>query len=375
MITKVIHSLGARLPSLGRRKNKQPFISYRQGRPFPYTDTQTAIDELSRLARHTPEAVEVFLALGNLHRAQGDFERAIRIRKTLTARPGLESQYRAKSLYELGLDYRRAGFLDRAGEAFEEAREIAGDDPVLLEEMAGLAAASGEYATAADYYRLLKNPLAQAHYLVQQAKAEAGEGDVVTDRTLLRKAIRIYSGSVEAWLEILIRDCSFGAWTDMAHDFRQAMKHIDPGLCFVLLEGLIRYLVSQKDEREIFTPNLTPEPAQVLLDALGKREPDPILSYYAAWLALQVGDAKQAENWLNRCLDHDSEFWPARVELVALQSQSEKLSLEFRTQLDALFRRFRQQRRFLCRACGLRREQIFFLCSRCHSWHSIAFVK
>jgi lipopolysaccharide biosynthesis regulator YciM len=375
MITKALHSLGKRFPFLGGKKEQQSLISYRQGRPFPYTDTQTAIDELSRLAKHTPEAVEVFLALGNLHRAQGDFERAIRIRKTLTARPDLEPHYRAKSLYELGLDYRRAGFLDRAGESFEEAREIIGDDPVLLEEMAGLAAATGEYITASDYYRLLKNPLAQAHYLVQEAKAEAGDSAVIADKTQLRKAIRVYSGSVEAWLEILIRDCSFGAWTDMAHDFRQALKHIDPGLCFVLLEGLIRYLVSQRDEREMFTPDLSPEPAQVLLTALGKRDPDPILAFYAAWLALQIGDGKQAESWLTSCLEHDPEFWPARVELVSLQSQSEQLSLEFRTQLDALFKRFRKQGRFLCRACGLRRDQIFFVCSRCHSWHSIAFVK
>ncbi|MEF8889298.1 MAG: hypothetical protein V5A14_04575, partial [Desulfohalobiaceae bacterium] len=128
-------------------------------------------------------------------------------------------------------------------------------------------------------------------------------------------------------------------------------------------------------ENEIFTPDLAPEPAQVLLNALSKRDPDPILAFYAAWLALQIGDGKQAESWLNSCLEHDPEFWPARVELVSLQSQSEQLSLEFRTQLDALFKRFRQQGRFLCRACGLRRDQIFFVCSRCHSWHSIAFVK
>ncbi|MCF8086001.1 MAG: tetratricopeptide repeat protein [Desulfohalobiaceae bacterium] len=375
MIIRALQSLGSRLPLFRRERPKQALISYRQGRPFPYTDTQTAIDELSRLAKNTPEAVEVFLALGNLHRAQGDFERAIRVRKTLTARPDLEPQYRAKSLYELGLDYRRAGFLDRAGEAFEKSRELTGDDPVLLEEMAGLAAASGEYSTAADYYRLLKNPLAQSHYLVQQAKAETESDRVVTDKTLLKKAIRTYPGSAEAWLEILIRDCSFGAWSSMASDFRQALKHIDPGLCFVLLEGLIRYLVSQKDENEIFTPNLAPEPAQVLLDALAKREPDPILSYYAAWLALQLADTQLALSWLHRCLDLDADFWPARVELVALQSQSEELSLEFKAQLDIIFRYCRRQRRFLCRACGLRREQIFFLCSRCHSWHSIAFVK
>ncbi len=375
MITHLLQSLGNRLSLPGKKKPVRPFISYRQGRPFPYTDTQTAIEELSRLAKQTPEAVEVYLALGNLHRAQGDFDRAIRIRKTLTARPDLESEYLAKSLYELGLDYRRAGFLDRAGEAFEQARQISGDDPVLLEEMAGLAAAEGDYGTAADYYRLLKDPLARAHYLVRLAKAESGENGVVTDKSELRKALRVYPGSVEAWLEILIRDCSFAQWSAMASDFRQALKHIDPGLAFVLLEGLIRFLVRQRDESQIFTPDLAPDPARVLLNVLDKRDPDPILSYYCAWLALQIADFRQASGWLSQCLEQDPDFWPARVELMALQSQSEDLSLDFKAQLDLLFRQFRSQKRFLCRACGLRREQIFFLCSRCHSWYSIAFVK
>jgi len=376
MFIRALYSLGNRLPFFrGKKLSPQSLVSYRQGRPFPYTDTQTAIEELSRLAKHTPEAVEVYLALGNLHRAQGDIERAILIRKTLTARQDLDARYRAKSLYELGLDYRRGGFLDRAEEAFEQAREILGDDPVLLEEMAGLAASTGEYATAAEYYRLLKQPLARAHYVVREAKAEAGDNGVITDKTLLRKAIRIYSGSVEAWLELLIRDCSFAAWDDLATDFRMALKKIEPHLHFVVLEGLIRYLVSQKEKNEIFAPDLAPEPARVLLDELAKMEPDTILSYYAAWFALQIKNTSQVLAWLHHCLERDSDFWPARVELLALQSREESLPLEFQAQLDFLLRRLRRQRRFMCRSCGLGREQIFFLCSRCHSWHTIAFIK
>ncbi len=375
MIIKALQSIGSRLASLRGNRFPQTLASYRQGRPISYADTRMAIEELNQLAKHHPQAVEVFLALGNLHRAQGDLERAIRIRKTLLARPDLEPHYKGKALYELGLDYRRSGFLDRAGESLAQARQLLGDDPVLLEEMAKLAASEGSFALAAEYYEVLGYTLAQAHYLVRQAQSDTADSGVVTDKRLLRKAIKIYPPAVEAWLEILIRDCSLAAWSDLASDYRQALNKVDPSLHFVLLEGLIRYLVNLKEENEIFTPDLAPEPARVLLQVLSKREPDAILSYYAAWLALQREDREQAIQWLDRSLEMDPNFWPSRVELISLSAHKEDHSLEFKAHLDYLIRGCRRQRRFICRACGLTREQIFFLCSRCHSWHSIAFVK
>jgi lipopolysaccharide biosynthesis regulator YciM len=32
-------------------------------------------------------------------------------------------------------------------------------------------------------------------------------------------------------------------------------------------------------------------------------------------------------------------------------------------------------KRFVCSHCGLKREQIFYVCPRCQAWHSIRFRK
>jgi lipopolysaccharide biosynthesis regulator YciM len=57
-------------------------------------------------------------ALGNLFRRRGETERAIRVHQNLLARPDLPQEQKEHAQYELGMDYLKAGLLDRAEETF-----------------------------------------------------------------------------------------------------------------------------------------------------------------------------------------------------------------------------------------------------------------
>ncbi|WPL15897.1 tetratricopeptide repeat protein [Thiorhodovibrio winogradskyi] len=83
-----------------------------------------AIDVFLELAEVDRETAETHLALGALFRRRGEVDRAIRIHQDLIARPKLTAQQRAFGLYELGLDYMRAGLLDRAESLFKELAEM-----------------------------------------------------------------------------------------------------------------------------------------------------------------------------------------------------------------------------------------------------------
>ena len=126
-----------------------------EGHAPPSRDTLAAIGELSRAVKANPDAVELYLALGNLYRAQGETERAVSIRSGLIERGDLPVDITAKVYFELGRDYKRAGFMDRALNALEQARDIAGNQPPIISELARLAAESGEYEAAADLYAML----------------------------------------------------------------------------------------------------------------------------------------------------------------------------------------------------------------------------
>ena len=58
------------------------------------------------------------MALGNLYRSKGDIDRAIRIRQNIILRPNIAEQIKLRALFDLGLDYRKGGFLNRALDTF-----------------------------------------------------------------------------------------------------------------------------------------------------------------------------------------------------------------------------------------------------------------
>jgi len=80
-----------------------------------------AMSELAKVAREDQEAVDVLQVLSHLQRETGQVERAIGVHQQLLARPDLTRAERSHALASLGVDFRKAGFLDRAAGALEEA--------------------------------------------------------------------------------------------------------------------------------------------------------------------------------------------------------------------------------------------------------------
>ncbi|MFC0250781.1 lipopolysaccharide assembly protein LapB [Massilia consociata] len=77
-----------------------------------------AIDSFIEIVKLDPESADMHFALGNLFRRRGETERAIRVHQNLLARPDLPGEQKAQAQYELGMDYLKAGLLDRAEETF-----------------------------------------------------------------------------------------------------------------------------------------------------------------------------------------------------------------------------------------------------------------
>ena len=77
-----------------------------------------AIDAFIDIVKHDPETAEMHFALGNLFRRRGEIERAIRVHQNLLARPDLPLEQQQHARYELGMDYLKAGLLDRSEETF-----------------------------------------------------------------------------------------------------------------------------------------------------------------------------------------------------------------------------------------------------------------
>jgi lipopolysaccharide biosynthesis regulator YciM len=90
-----------------------------------------AIEAFIEAARVDPETVELHFALGSLFRRRGEADRAIRVHQNLIERDNLTANQRLQALSELGQDYLKAGWLDRAEENFLKLRGTKRDEEAL----------------------------------------------------------------------------------------------------------------------------------------------------------------------------------------------------------------------------------------------------
>ena len=384
----------------GKRLRREDLLGSTEEYPSGSQDTLAAISELSQVVKNNPDAVEIYLALGNLYRSQGEIERAVHIRNSLIVRPGLDPRLKAKAWYELGRDYKRGGMVDRALAAFEEARKIWGNSEILDRELARLAAESGEHERAARYYEQLGQTVPQAHHLVRLARQALASGDDSAAKKWLNKALKVCPGAVEAWQVRLSNACRGGNWSNFGSLLKEAMTDIEPGLRFLLLESLFEDVgafspvptkkadgsapippVSDGSPdfpalpgaKTAEVPALFTELARQMLPVLEQQPAELLLDYYAAWLLIRCGERDKAKYALEKTLVMRPDFWPARLELLALTMHEQPFAPVFKVQLEFFLGEARRVGRFLCGHCGFKRDKTFFCCPKCRSWYSIAF--
>ncbi len=106
-----------------RRARESPH--YMLGLNFLVTgQIDPAIEELTKAADLSGDALEIRMILGNLYREKGQVGRAIQEHQALLQRPNLRKLEHANVLLCLALDYKRGGFVDRALEAFSEVLRL-----------------------------------------------------------------------------------------------------------------------------------------------------------------------------------------------------------------------------------------------------------
>jgi len=104
-----------------RRREKKGITNYLLGLNYLISgNIDLALFELSQAAKLNPEAVEIYITLGDLFREKGQVERAIGIHQAVLHRSSLLEVERTQALLSLGLDFKKAGIIDRAIEIFEK---------------------------------------------------------------------------------------------------------------------------------------------------------------------------------------------------------------------------------------------------------------
>ncbi|MBQ0724772.1 MAG: lipopolysaccharide assembly protein LapB [Cycloclasticus sp.] len=163
-----------------------------------------AIDVFVDLLEVDDETIEIHLALGTLFRQRGEVEKSIRLHQNLIARPQLTSTLRADVLHELGLDYMRAGLLDRAETIFLELEKNNEHKLNSCQQLLSIFQQEREWLPAIDYViklELIENN--RQPQLLSQLHCEAAEEflakkDLNKASGYLKKALKIDPHCVRA---------------------------------------------------------------------------------------------------------------------------------------------------------------------------------
>jgi lipopolysaccharide biosynthesis regulator YciM len=326
---------------------------------------ELAISELTKVIREDPDAVEVSQVLGNLLREAGQVERAIQVHQALLDREDLTRAESAHALACLGMDFRKAGFLDRATRAFAD---VIDRDPKNIHALIGLQKLHEEqhqwmeaYQVQTRLSRLRKTDDSLVLGFLQAAMGDeaAAAGDAALAERAYRTALSLERRVLPAHLGL--------ADLHLSKDPRRAVQHLEDAI------------------------QAQPERAYVVFDRLAK-------AYEAC------GEPSRFASLCERLIAQDLRDWRARVALArhlrAERKHEEALGLLLRA-LEAspqvhlvhleIWRTLRLMAALppgatryvdtaeraivyvdphVCTGCRYRADDMLWRCPHCHDWNT-----
>ncbi len=332
-------------------------------------DHDNAIEELTKSVKVNSDTIETYVALGNLYRSKGDIDRAIRIRQSIILRPNIDEQIKLRALFDLGLDYRRGGFLNRALETFLKVTEKTPLDIKALEEIESIYVELKDWGNA---YRIRQKiaRLAKgnhkhilAHYLVETGKVHLGNGELTEAISFFNKAISTHRECIDAYLHL--GDLYFDK-----QEFKKAMStwkrvvQVMPQLTFLAYRRLEGAYSKMK--------NL--EPVAEFLKECAKSNSDAFTHMALARYLYNENDIEGALRQISNALELDPFFWEARKfkGKILLSHGREKDALieygEFVEHLNVPYLKFQ------CTQCGFQSSDLQWQCPQCKKWDTIRLI-
>ncbi len=317
-----------------------------------------ALQEMVQVARLRSDAIDVYMALGEMFRASGEIGRAVRIHQNLLARPDLPNDSRLQAFYALGRDFHTGGLLDRALRQYEHALAIQSDHLPSLEASLRIREQSQEWLLAEELLCRIERIRGEAsHFYRASLYAEEArrcwrdDQDLPQARAYAQKAVGLDGSCAAAYLmqlELLVADAS--PWSEMEALFRTLWQQC-------------RHHAAQAIPVWVGDPSYR-QASESLLLACWREDHDEQM--ILLWLEQLHGLGLTSD--IARLL---SQGWfsplslRGELRLLALQPDSEGAQQKLITHA----RNWRKQvKDYCCHSCGVEVREMRWQCPQCHQW-------
>jgi lipopolysaccharide biosynthesis regulator YciM len=326
-----------------------------------------AIEVFTKLIEVDSETVETHFALGNLFRRRGEVERAIRIHQNLIARPTLNKTQRTQALYELGLDYMRAGILSRAESVFQQLVDDDAWGAASLRQLIEIYQQEREWAKAIEFTRKLEQSTGQAHSaIVAQYHCElaeqalgAGQNDAAGEHISI--ALEADPKCVRASLLQGRRAAAIGE-VDAAVTAYARVEHQDPEFLPEAL-GPVEQLyerMGQPDKALEFARGAYEKHGGIaalltVADLLRRLHGDATASAFVADQLRKRPSVRGLHRLIELNLEHSRA--EARENLIVLKELTSRL--------------LANKPAYRCKQCGFNAKSLHWQCPGCKNWNSL----
>ncbi len=329
-----------------------------------------AIEEFVKSVKLDSDTVETYIALADLYRSRGEIDRAIRIRQNIIIRPNLNKNTRLMALFDMGLDYKKGGFLDRALNMFQQVIKEDPKNVKALKEMERIYEDIKEWDRAYEIRKKIErlekgnHRHILAHYLVEMAKVEEGRGDSKKAISLMEKAISTCRKCADAYLHLGDIYFGMGRHKDAISAWRKVLNE-SPEFIFLAYKRLEASFSKIKDTKAV---------EKFLDECINKRKDVFIYMAYARYLYTK-GDIDGAIYQLNKAIEMDPSFWEARRfkgKILLEQGRKEEALREFK---DIIKHISTPYLRFQCEICGYESSELQWQCPGCKNWDTIHIIR
>lgn len=356
-----------------------------KGKPFPgkgdeaffkgiqyilSNDHDQAIEEFTKSVQVNSDTIETYVALGNLYRSKGDIERAVRIRQSIILRPNIDEQIKIGALFDLGLDYRKGGFLNRALSTF---LKIIQEYPANVETLQEIERIYEElrdwdnaYRTRQKIARLVRGDHRHilAHHLVETGKIRQQKDELSDAKSLFNKAISTHKECIDAYLHL--GDLFFSKQEyKKAVSTWQKVAEVAPQFTF-LAYGRLEAAYSKMK-------NL--EPVEAFLKRCAKSNSDAFTHLALARYFFNENDIEGALREVDSALEIAPFFWEAKKfkgEILLAHGMEKEALADYGELIQHLNMPYLK---FQCSLCGFEPSNLQWQCPQCRKWDTIRLIE
>lgn len=354
------------------KKKISGLANYIQGLNYLiYGEKDLAILQLGEAARKSSENVEIFLTLGNLLRKKGQAERAIQIHQGLLHRSDLEPAERSQVLYCLAMDFKSAGFVDRALKIFEDLLNREPDNTLVLQQMEELQEELQNWQRAYELQqKLMKKTNSEDYSTLAFLQNELGKtfwekGDIKGAMKAFKNAISLYDYTYPAYIslgDIFLEQSNY----DEAINIWEKMAYISPNKATLVFDRLKEgyKLINQEDKfKEFFAQ-------------LAEKNPKSWRCWYLlARIAEDESDFQGAFKALRQALTINTQSISLHHNFCGLLLSQELPSEEVKQYLTLIKSNIPLASQYICFNCRYKSSEILWKCPHCNKWNTFTEVE